>query len=242
MGHRSSRTCPMRQRRDAEQAALVTVPQLLKSCYCRRLWRPNAFCEHALGPARIRRIRRRVRAAADATPLVAADFGCGSGRDAVWLAAALAADDASGWRVLAVDNHTHALGRGAELERRSGLRGVAVEWAAADLRDPADLARLPRCAVAHGHRFLSRPLLAALVHGDKVLPGGAVVWSTFVGAEDDAPRNLAPPYSEQAALRPGELRAAFRDAGWLIEEDFEAALLTRGRPVPAHFVVAVRPS
>jgi SAM-dependent methyltransferase len=63
--------------------------------------------------------------AAALEPGRALDLGCGSGRNAVWLAE-------RGWAVTAVDFSDTALGQAHAL---AGARGVEVTWVEADLRD-----------------------------------------------------------------------------------------------------------
>lgn len=61
--------------------------------------------------------------AAELKPGRALDLACGEGRNAVWLAE-------QGWRVVGVDFSGVAL---AKAEKLASARGVAVEWAQADL-------------------------------------------------------------------------------------------------------------
>lgn len=98
-----------------------------------RLWEPNewlgevcAALESSLSPlskggeggagARFARIRR---------PR-ALDLGCGSGREAVYLAA-------QGWQVVAVDRLPDALERGRDLQHRYAPNSLPVQWVCVDL-------------------------------------------------------------------------------------------------------------
>lgn len=127
----------------------------------RVLWRPNAFlAAHANllpGP--------------DAGPAI--DFGCGGGREAVWLAG-------RGHEVTAVDHLPDAL---ALCERLAHGRGVAVRTQCRDLT-AAGAAPAGPWALALALRFLHRPLLAALP--ELLAPGGVAVVRTFRFAPDAA--------------------------------------------------------
>jgi SAM-dependent methyltransferase len=56
----------------------------------------------------------------------AIDLGCGSGREAVYLAA-------QGWQVVAVDRLPEALQRGRDLQRRYAPDSPPIQWVCADL-------------------------------------------------------------------------------------------------------------
>jgi SAM-dependent methyltransferase len=58
--------------------------------------------------------------------LRALDLGCGSGREAVYLAA-------QGWQVVAVDRLPEALQRGRDLQRRYAPDSPPIQWVCADL-------------------------------------------------------------------------------------------------------------
>jgi len=58
--------------------------------------------------------------------LCALDLGCGSGREAVYLAA-------QGWQVVAVDRLPEALQRGRDLQRRYAPDSPPIQWVCADL-------------------------------------------------------------------------------------------------------------
>ena len=58
--------------------------------------------------------------------LRALDLGCGSGREAVYLAA-------QGWQVVAVDRLPEALQRGRDLQRRYAPESLPIHWVCADL-------------------------------------------------------------------------------------------------------------
>ena len=76
-----------------------------------RLWNPNPWLADVV---------------ASVTPGNALDLGCGTGREAVFLASC-------GWKVTAVDRLPDALQMGKALERNY-LHGSAVKWELADIR------------------------------------------------------------------------------------------------------------
>lgn len=127
-----------------------------------RLWRPNPWLEQvlpSLGPAG-----------------TALELGCGSGRDAVFLAAA-------GWRVTAVDVLPDALERGRSLEARySPPAAPRIDWRAFDL-EVADLVHARSALLGRRRdlicvfRYLNRSLLCDAAR--TLLPGGQIVSETF---------------------------------------------------------------
>lgn len=156
-----------------------------------RLWRPNPFLEEV---------------APHLAPGTALDVGCGSGRDAVYLASL-------GWRVVALDILPDALERGAELSERYLDDPAAIEWATADVRrtfpeEAFDLVVM--------FAFLHRPLLARVT--ELLRPGGSLVLEQFTlehrarhgrPASDD----LAVDPNELATLAPG-LTVVQADSQW----------------------------
>lgn len=157
-----------------------------------RLWSPNAFLEEA---------------ASRAMPGTAIDLGCGSGRDAVYLASL-------GWRVRALDILPDALEKARLLEARyAGLEG-RIEWEACDLSagfkapSPVDLAAM--------FFFLDR---AALRTAAGVLsPGGTVVLETFSPLHRERfgkphAADLVLSLDEAATLLP-DLEMCHLDADW----------------------------
>ncbi|GIV05902.1 MAG: hypothetical protein KatS3mg016_1477 [Fimbriimonadales bacterium] len=84
-----------------------------------RLWEPNEWLQEVvarLTPAH----------SAQARNLAALDLGCGSGRDAVYLADL-------GYQVIAVDRLPEALERGRDLQRRYAPDSLPIQWVCADL-------------------------------------------------------------------------------------------------------------
>ena len=135
------------------------------------LLRPNAFLASALRQVDLPEAG------------AAIDVGCGSGRDAVFLAQTLG----DTWETIGVDNHKGALERA---QRLADGCGVSAAFALANVRKQSlsDLTERP-ISIVHGCRFLDRPLLRALP--EVVAPGGLVVWSTFL--DGDGPPQAKPP-------------------------------------------------
>lgn len=142
-----------------------------------RLWRPTAFLAEVC--ARL-------------SPGRALELACGTGRDAVYLAAC-------GWQVLAVDVLPDALERGQALEKRCAPALAPIEWRQADLEHGA--LKLPAdFDLVVAVRYLHRPLFARLV--DWLRPGGSLVCETFTTvhrARHGRPARTAD------VLQPGEL-------------------------------------
>lgn len=146
----------------------------------RRLWRPNEFLASVAGEG----------------PGRALDLGCGTGRDAVYLASL-------GWEVAAIDRLADALERAEDLERRyrgeAGIRWLVREmngWPP-DLEGPYDLVTM--------FYFLDRAGLEAAA--DRLGPGGRLVLETFTPTHREA---FGKPRSGQLVLTaeeaPGLLR------------------------------------
>lgn len=113
---------------------------------------PNRWVERELG---------------DAAPGTALDLACGEGRNAVWLAQ-------RGWQVIAVDFSAVALEKGAEQERRAGVRRP-IEWVCADATTyradrPVDAAILCYLQLAEDLRRA-----AVRAAGQAVGPGGTLL-------------------------------------------------------------------
>lgn len=148
-----------------------------------RLWSPAALLESVAGTL---------------APGDALDLACGTGRDAVYLAAC-------GWRVTAVDWLPEALDRAARLERAcAACIAAPIDWRCADL-EAADL-RLEPAGLVTMFRFLDRTLLARA--RDFVRPGGTLLVETFTAlhrARHGKPRRA------QFVLAPGELAGLLAD-------------------------------
>lgn len=173
-----------------------------------RLWRANAFLEEIMP---------------NLTPGFGIDAACGSGRDAVALAAA-------GWRVLAIDVLPDALDKGRDLARRylSADEAARIEWRVVDLEStPPDL---PTADLLTMFWYLNRPLLrraAALLR-----PRGSLVAETFTSTHLE---RFGKPRTEAFVLEPGELSklveplaAEFYEEDWH-EERHSARIWAKAR-------------
>lgn len=144
----------------------------------RRLWRAAPFLEAVADQIK---------------PGTALDLACGTGRNAIYLAA-------RGWRVTAVDRLADALTRGRQLVQRYAC-GDAIEWRCMDLEaDPLDFGR--RFSLVVCLRYLHRPLFSLLQNW--LRPGGHVVFETFTTAHRAV---YGKPRRHAFVLRPGELRS-----------------------------------
>jgi tellurite methyltransferase len=124
------------------RARLVSAPPPNADPAARyRLWTPNAWLETVLyawetatqAEFRIAPLlqvppasRGEPRGGSLSQHLRALDLGCGSGREAVYLAA-------QGWQVVAVDRLPEALQRGRDLQRRYAPDSLPIHWVCADL-------------------------------------------------------------------------------------------------------------
>jgi len=86
-----------------------------------RLWMPNEWLEAVCRCC----ASLHLPTAAGELPR-ALDLGCGSGREAVYLAA-------RGWQVVAVDRLPEALARGCDLQHRYAPNSAPIHWVCADL-------------------------------------------------------------------------------------------------------------
>mmetsp|Transcript_2235 Transcript_2235/g.6668 ORF Transcript_2235/g.6668 Transcript_2235/m.6668 type:complete len:310 (+) Transcript_2235:304-1233(+) len=175
-----------------------------------RRWRPNEFLEAVLQAYRWRLPSQGT----------AIDYGCGSGRDAVYLALQL-----QYWKVIGVDRHSKALDRAQSLAQRCG---VEVELRCRDLRKSIDVTE--KAHLIHGSRFLSRPLFEAC--RDEILADdGIFVWSTFLDTE----RPVAPPFRPSRRLGRDELLQLFSGDQFEVLHNSVGVLNTRGVDEAASF-------
>lgn len=177
-----------------------------------RLWRGNLLLESIL---------------ANLTPGFAIDAACGSGRDAVTLAA-------SGWRVLAIDVLPGALEKGKDLAHRYlGAAGATrIEWRLLDLETGAP--DLPLADLLTMFWYLNRPLL----HRASTLlcPGGSLVAETFTSVHRS---RFGKPRTAAFVLDPGELSTLaeplvteFYEEDWH-EGRHSARIWARSSPTPS---------
>lgn len=130
------------------------------------------------------------------------DVACGSGRNAMFLAAC-------GFTVTAIDLSQEAL---ALLGREANVRALAIETRLVDLEADPQLPPGPFDLVIDFF-YLHRPLLPML--GELLRPGGLMVLRTFsrAGPFPGGPENSA------MVLNPGELLELFRDWQVLFHEE-----------------------
>ena len=130
--------------------------------------------------------------------LRALDVGCGTGRDAVFLAL-------SGFQVEAWDVLPDALDRCVDL---AGRNGVVVTTRLRDVEADPEI-EPGAFDVVCCFNFLHRPLMEHIARA--VRPGGFVAYETFVHPQRE---KFGKPRRDQHLLRPGELPSWFE--GWEI--------------------------
>ncbi|MBL8877630.1 MAG: methyltransferase domain-containing protein [Phycisphaerales bacterium] len=138
-----------------------------------RLWRPSAFVE---------------RAARTLSPGRAIDVGCGTGRDAVFLAA-------GGWRVVAIDHLPDAIHRGLGLAHHSGIAPGAIQWNCADARSTIRK-QIAEFDLVVFVRFFDRAVVEQATQITR--PGGSIVIEAFEDSSATGPRC---PATSEAELR-----------------------------------------
>ncbi len=146
-----------------------------------RLWEPNAFLQEILALYPLPK----------PTPLVL-DLGCGSGREAVYLAD-------RGCRVMAADRLPEALERGRQLQTRYAPESPPIEWICVDLEqsvwqppEPPDVVCL--------FFFFSRALLGRA--WEWLAPGGWLILEVFTETHF---QTYGRPASPERWVRAGEL-------------------------------------
>ncbi len=143
-----------------------------------RLWEPNEFLQQVVPLLKVG---------------AALDLGCGSGREAVYLAE-------RGWQVVAVDRLPDALQRGRDLQARYAPDAPPIQWIQADLEadwQPAQAFDLVVCCF-----FLHRPLVRRVAEWLK--PGGHLVMECFTTVHRD---HFGRPASDERVVQPDELPA-----------------------------------
>jgi tellurite methyltransferase len=162
---------------------------------------------------------RLVETASKLTPGKALDLACGTGRNAIWLAA-------RGWQVTAVDGVASAMDI---LHKRAAARHLTVESHVADLEkdgyriEPDSWDLIAMCF------YLQKSLFEAAKRG--VRPGGVVLVIVHIAAPGEVPT--------EHQLRPGELAAYFSD--WRIFHSYEGTPNDPPHQRPVAEIVARRP-
>ena len=189
-------------RLNASGRTAIIVPVRYGTTPRARLWSPSPWIE-AIAPT--------------LSPGLALDAGCGSGRDAVYLASL-------GWRVVAVDVLPDALEQGRALARRYLDQPEAVAWQEADLRHVAPSGLFDLIVMV---RFLDRTLLDS-AH-DRLRRGGSVLLDTFSTvhrARHGKPSQAVDP-DELPCLCPG-LETLKSEAVWEDDRHFARLWASRG--------------
>lgn len=176
-----------------------------------------------------------VATAAELTPGSALDAGCGSGAEAIWLAAA-------GWKVTAVDIAAAALDRARERASRSrGSRNI--EWLAADLT-----AWVPSTSFDLVTTHYAHPAMPQLDFYDRiagwVAPGGTLLVVGHLHTHDHGnppgqggAHEGPPPEASTTAV---EMAARLEPSAWEVvraEEPTRTVTGAGGRAVPLDDVV-----
>ena len=142
-----------------------------------RLWEPNRFLQSVLPKIK---------------PGTAIDLGCGSGRDAVWMAS-------GGWNVVGIDRLPEALDLGRSLASKylNPEQGQSITWQQADLTKEIDLSAADLMTCFY---YLNRPLIARIV--ESLRPGADFLLEAFTAEHQ---RIYGKPKSDSLVLEPGEL-------------------------------------
>jgi SAM-dependent methyltransferase len=130
--------------------------------------------------------------------LRALDLGCGSGREAVYLAA-------QGWQVVAVDRLPEALQRGRDLQRRYAPDSPPIQWVCADL-EKSDWQPDGKFDCALLFYFYARGLITRACAWLK--PGGALLVEAFTETHR---AHFGKPASDRRVAYAGELPTLLPD-------------------------------
>lgn len=143
-----------------------------------RLWRPSKVVETAAG----------VR-----PPGRALDLGCGTGRDAVYLAAA-------GWCVTAVDRLPDAIDRGRLIAFSAGIDATAIDWICANAADTLQQLNAPFDLIVFV-RYFNRDVLEQAL--PMIAPSGSIVLEVFAEQKSFSHRRPATSESELRQMLSG---------------------------------------
>jgi len=196
------------------RARLVSAPSPDADPAARyRLWTPNAWLETVLyawetatqAEFRIAPLlqvppasRGEPRGGSLSQHLRALDLGCGSGREAVYLAA-------QGWQVVAVDRLPEALQRGRDLQRRYAPESLPIHWVCADL-EKSDWQPDGKFDCVLLFYFYARGLITRACAWLK--PGGALIVEAFTATHR---ARFGKPASDRRVVQSGELPSLLPD-------------------------------
>lgn len=161
------------------RAVLADAPANANPDACYRLWEPNEWLQQVAPHLAVGR---------------ALDLGCGSGRDAVYLADC-------GWQVVAVDRLPEALERGRALQTHYAPDSPPIEWICTDLeKDPWQ--PVSRFELITLFFFFSREVLQRAL--EWLAPRGSLVIEAFTTIHR---ARFGKPASEKRVVHPDELPA-----------------------------------
>jgi SAM-dependent methyltransferase len=143
--------------------------------------------------------------------LRALDLGCGSGREAVYLAA-------QGWQVVAVDRLPEALERGRDLQRRYAPESLPIHWVCADL-EKSDWQPDGKFDCVLLFYFYARGLITRACAWLK--PGGALLVEAFTETHR---ARFGKPAADRRVVQSGELPSLLPDGMRVVaySEDWRA--------------------
>ncbi len=153
----------------------------------------------------------------------ALDIGCGSGREAVFLAK-------RGWRVKAIDNQAEAIHRVNQLATHNNVELEAIE---ADIIDNNHSFPDESFGLIVMFRFLHRPLFEKIKKWLK--PGGSFLVETF----SIEAAKFGKPRRKHLMLNPGEIKQYFSEMD--VAKEYHRTL-SDGRPLIGCFVNKIVPS
>ncbi len=166
----------------------------------------------------------------DLVPGTALDAGCGTGAEAIWLAA-------HGWQVTAADISTGALARAAENAARDGV-SERVEWVEADLSVWEPPAPYDLVTTHYAHPAMPQLAFYERIAG-WVAPGGTLLIVGHLHTSEPGHGHEDQPPAEASATV-ASVTATLDDTAWEIvtaEEDLRTLDDDGDRAVPLRDVV-----